>query len=177
MFNNSNYFSLPRSNFQTIITSIANVIGPVILRKLHDSAEAERTQRLHPRRRGWGDLRARNGNYFVPMSYPEGCPLHPSYPLDGRCFRMRILWVIIANLVAAIALAEPVGAEQNPIDVIKALVNPALQIMADKTAPLKDRQQKLRDLVNSNFDFLRCRAPRSGATGGISRISSATISR
>ena len=23
---------------------------------------------------------SRNGNYFVPMSYPEGCPLHPSYP-------------------------------------------------------------------------------------------------
>ena len=23
---------------------------------------------------------ARNGTYFIPMSYPEGCPLHPSYP-------------------------------------------------------------------------------------------------
>ncbi len=23
---------------------------------------------------------ARNGNYFIPLSYPEGCPLHPSYP-------------------------------------------------------------------------------------------------
>jgi PAP2 superfamily len=22
----------------------------------------------------------RNGNYFLPMSYPEGCPQHPSYP-------------------------------------------------------------------------------------------------
>jgi len=22
----------------------------------------------------------RTGNYFIPMSYPEGCPLHPSYP-------------------------------------------------------------------------------------------------
>ena len=22
----------------------------------------------------------RNGNYFIPMSYPEGCPMHPSYP-------------------------------------------------------------------------------------------------
>ena len=22
----------------------------------------------------------RNGNYFIPQSYPEGCPLHPSYP-------------------------------------------------------------------------------------------------
>jgi membrane-associated phospholipid phosphatase len=23
---------------------------------------------------------ARNGNYFIPLSYSEGCPLHPSYP-------------------------------------------------------------------------------------------------
>jgi hypothetical protein len=23
---------------------------------------------------------ARDGNYFLPLSYPEGCPLHPSYP-------------------------------------------------------------------------------------------------
>jgi membrane-associated phospholipid phosphatase len=23
---------------------------------------------------------ARNGSYFIPLSYPEGCPLHPSYP-------------------------------------------------------------------------------------------------
>jgi membrane-associated phospholipid phosphatase len=23
---------------------------------------------------------ADNGNYFIPLSYPEGCPLHPSYP-------------------------------------------------------------------------------------------------
>jgi membrane-associated phospholipid phosphatase len=22
----------------------------------------------------------RTGNYFIPLSYPEGCPLHPSYP-------------------------------------------------------------------------------------------------
>ena len=37
---------------------------------------------------------------------------------------------------------------------IKALVNPALQILADTTTTLKDRQQKLRDLVSGNFDFV-----------------------
>ena len=25
-------------------------------------------------------VHSRNGNYFIPLSYPEGCPLHPSYP-------------------------------------------------------------------------------------------------
>ena len=67
---------------------------------------------------------------------------------------MRILGVIVASLVAAIAVAAPVRAEQDPTEVIKALVNPALQILADNTTPLKDRRQKLRELVNSNFDFI-----------------------
>jgi membrane-associated phospholipid phosphatase len=25
-------------------------------------------------------VHTRTGNYFIPLSYPEGCPLHPSYP-------------------------------------------------------------------------------------------------
>jgi membrane-associated phospholipid phosphatase len=25
-------------------------------------------------------VHSRTGNYFIPLSYPEGCPLHPSYP-------------------------------------------------------------------------------------------------
>ena len=45
-------------------------------------------------------------------------------------------------------------AAQEPTEVVKALVNPALQILADKTTPLMDRQEKLRDLVNGNFDFV-----------------------
>ena len=61
---------------------------------------------------------------------------------------------MVAIIVAAIAMPALVRAEQDPTEVIKALVNPALQILADKTTPLKDRQQKLRDLVNSNFDFI-----------------------
>ena len=61
---------------------------------------------------------------------------------------------MVAIIVVTIAMPAPVRAEQDPTEVIKALVNPALQILADNSTPLKDRQQRLRDLVNSNFDFI-----------------------
>src|SRR5271157_3376252 len=56
--------------------------------------------------------------------------------------------------IATIGAVSSVRADQNPTDVVKSLVNPALQILGDKSMPLKDRQQKLRDLVSGNaFDF------------------------
>jgi phospholipid transport system substrate-binding protein len=68
---------------------------------------------------------------------------------------MRILTVIVgAIIVTATTMAPAARAAQDPTEVVKALVNPALQILADKTTPLKDRQQKLRDLINGNFDFV-----------------------
>ena len=67
---------------------------------------------------------------------------------------MRILTVIVAIVVAAIAMPASARAEPDATEVIKALVNPALKILAAKTTPLKERQQKLRDLVNGNFDFV-----------------------
>ena len=55
---------------------------------------------------------------------------------------------------AMIAVAPTAYADQAPIDVVKSLVNPALQILNDKSTPLKDRQQKLRQLVSGDlFDY------------------------
>jgi len=57
-------------------------------------------------------------------------------------------------IVAAVALAAPVSADQSATDLVKSLVNPALQILNDKSTPLKDRQQKLRQLVSGDvFDY------------------------
>jgi phospholipid transport system substrate-binding protein len=54
----------------------------------------------------------------------------------------------------SLALALPALADQSPTDVVKGLVNPALQLLNDKSTPLKDRQQKLRQLVSPDvFDY------------------------
>jgi len=65
---------------------------------------------------------------------------------------------LIAATILCLILAGPAistaFADQSPTEVVKALVNPALQILNDKTTPLKDRQQKLRDLVSADvFDY------------------------
>ena len=58
------------------------------------------------------------------------------------------------SLVAVVALTLPALAQQSPTDVVKGLVNPALQILSDKATPLKDRQEKLRSLVSPEvFDY------------------------
>jgi len=57
-------------------------------------------------------------------------------------------------IVGIAAVAVPARADQAPMDVVKALATPALQILGDKSTALKDRQEKLRSLVSANtFDF------------------------
>ncbi len=58
-----------------------------------------------------------------------------------------------AIAVLALLVIAPVQAAQDPMAVVKSVVDPALQILADKQSPLHERQEKLRSLVNSNFDF------------------------
>ncbi|HVN30107.1 MAG TPA: ABC transporter substrate-binding protein [Candidatus Binataceae bacterium] len=60
---------------------------------------------------------------------------------------------MLAVIVVA-ATIPAASADDSPTEVVKSVVNPALQILNDKSTPLKDRQQKLRDLVSPNvFDY------------------------
>jgi phospholipid transport system substrate-binding protein len=75
-------------------------------------------------------------------------PLPRSHALQTGCTAMLVL-------IAALAIALPALADQSPTDVVKGLVNPALQILNDKSTALKDRQQKLRQLVSPDvFDYM-----------------------
>jgi phospholipid transport system substrate-binding protein len=70
--------------------------------------------------------------------------------------RYSALKLALASMLGIIATAAmlPSAFAQSPTDVVKALVNPALQILNDKSTALKDRQQKLRDLVSPEvFDY------------------------
>ena len=63
-------------------------------------------------------------------------------------------WAAMLAIVATLAIATTVTANSSPTDTVKGLVNPALQILNDKSAPLADRQQKLRQLVSPDvFDY------------------------
>jgi len=77
-----------------------------------------------------------------------------TYKSDTRRSLFKMMLAGIFAAVAMIGVADGAHAAQAPTDVVKSLVNPALQILGDTSTPLKDRQQKLRDLVSGDvFDF------------------------
>ncbi len=71
--------------------------------------------------------------------------------------RRSLLKTTLAMTIAALAMVASMPsarAQQSATDVVKSLINPALQILGDTATPLKDRQQKLRGLVSGDvFDF------------------------
>jgi phospholipid transport system substrate-binding protein len=76
--------------------------------------------------------------------------------------RSKSIGVLLHSMIAAAAAAAviltvsrpiPAYAAPDPMEVVKSLVTPALQILGDKTTPLKERQEKLRNLANTSFDF------------------------
>jgi phospholipid transport system substrate-binding protein len=71
----------------------------------------------------------------------------------SRYSALKLALASMCGLIAIVAML-PSAFAQSPTDVVKALVNPALQILNDKSTDLKARQQKLRDLVSPQvFDY------------------------
>ncbi len=61
--------------------------------------------------------------------------------------------VAIAALGFVCASASLARAATDPMTVVKTVVDQAIAVLKDRKTPLPQRQQKLRDLVNNNFDF------------------------
>jgi phospholipid transport system substrate-binding protein len=75
----------------------------------------------------------------------------------GAPIRLRALALAIATialLVTSINLA-PVQAQtgRSPMEVTQTMVNRALQIMANKSAPVQQRRRELRESIENEFDF------------------------
>lgn len=72
-----------------------------------------------------------------------------------RAFRLRTLTIamvalIVANVNMAPALADTGG---SPMAVTQTMVDHALQIMANKKAPIQQRRRQLREAIENEFDF------------------------
>jgi hypothetical protein len=62
---------------------------------------------------------AANGSYLLPQSYPEGCPLHPSYPaghatVAGACATMLKAFFDETQIVTNCVVASDDGLTLNP---------------------------------------------------------------
>src|ERR1700722_12427809 len=69
--------------------------------------------------------------------------------------RAIVVLTLIAALVVSLApsrLLAPAWADE-PMSVVKTTVNQALEVLQDKSAPLAQRQDKLRQIVAQTFDF------------------------
>ncbi|MGH8597299.1 MAG: MlaC/ttg2D family ABC transporter substrate-binding protein [Gammaproteobacteria bacterium] len=75
--------------------------------------------------------------------------------------RARIASAIVGSIVAAaLAIAAitstgyaAMAPDADPMSVAKTTVNEALQVLADRSTPLGDRQEKLKQIVAAGFDY------------------------
>jgi phospholipid transport system substrate-binding protein len=60
---------------------------------------------------------------------------------------------ILIAVACGLGAPAPARAQSNPMDVVKATVSQALDVLRDQSTPLAQRQEKLRGIVSASFDF------------------------
>jgi phospholipid transport system substrate-binding protein len=72
----------------------------------------------------------------------------------GGAIRMRALTLAIATVALIVASVNPSLAHaDSAMGVTQTMVNKALQIMANKSAPVQQRRRQLRESIENEFDF------------------------
>ena len=69
-----------------------------------------------------------------------------------KSYRFRTI-VAVAIIATTLAIARVASADSGPLGTTQQFVSSALHIMADKQAPIGQRQSQLRDLLDPRFDF------------------------
>jgi phospholipid transport system substrate-binding protein len=73
--------------------------------------------------------------------------------LRRRAFGILTLIALLVLTLAPSRLLAPAIADDDPMSVVKTTVNQALDVLRDTSAPLAQRQDKLRQIVAQSFDF------------------------
>jgi len=60
---------------------------------------------------------------------------------------------VAAALVLGVVFVSSAEAATGPMEVVKATVNDALPVLRDKSTPVQQRQEKLKQIVAASFDF------------------------
>jgi phospholipid transport system substrate-binding protein len=76
-----------------------------------------------------------------------------SYSRLGTVRAAAFASVLMIAIGCGLAAAAPAYAQSTPMDVVKATVNQALEVLRDHSVPLAERQEKLRGIVSASFDF------------------------
>lgn len=84
--------------------------------RVHFHATGAASYELHPdvlNSRAAARVASRNGNYFLPLAYPEGSPTHPSYPAGHACVAGACVTVLKAYFDEDFILPDPVVADAD----------------------------------------------------------------
>ena len=73
--------------------------------------------------------------------------------LRRRAFGLITLTALLVLSLAPSRFLAPAMADDDPMSVVKTTVNQALDVLRDTSAPLAQRQDKLRQIVAQTFDF------------------------
>jgi phospholipid transport system substrate-binding protein len=73
--------------------------------------------------------------------------------LQRRAFAIFTLMALLLLSLAPSRFVAPAIADDDPMSVVKTTVNQALDVLRDSSAPLAQRQDKLRQIVAQTFDF------------------------
>jgi phospholipid transport system substrate-binding protein len=73
--------------------------------------------------------------------------------LQRRAFATLTLMALLLLSLAPSRFVAPAMADDDPMSVVKTTVNQALDVLRDSSAPLAQRQDKLRQIVAQTFDF------------------------
>jgi phospholipid transport system substrate-binding protein len=73
--------------------------------------------------------------------------------LRRRAFGILTMMALLVLSLAPSRLLAPAMADEDPMSVVKTTVNQALDVLRDTSAPLSQRQDKLRQIVAQTFDF------------------------
>jgi phospholipid transport system substrate-binding protein len=73
--------------------------------------------------------------------------------LQRRAFVILTLMALLLLSLAPSRFVAPAIADDDPMSVVKTTVNQALDVLRDSSAPLAQRQDKLRQIVAQTFDF------------------------
>jgi hypothetical protein len=84
-----------------------------------------------------------NGNYLLPQAYPEGCPLHPSYPsghatVAGACSVMLKAFFDETQILTNCVSASTDGLSLNPFDDLALTVGGEINKLAFNVAMGRD---------------------------------------
>ena len=87
------------------------------------------------------------------IKFFAACKRRPANKCSGRALAILVAIACVFIIDSFTPIAARADAEDSPLAVTQAMVNHALEIMANKSTPVRQRRRELREAIENEFDF------------------------